>query len=102
MSAEHRSRPKGEHRKRCEIAGKYFYTSKKQALTSAARAGQRKGQELSVYKCRVCRGWHLTKSPTRVRGEVAILGSDLFDFDWKLFASVLDSNLHAFLDSHGV
>jgi hypothetical protein len=102
MSFVRNRKPGHKVRARCKVAGKYYYTSRKQALTLAARAESKEGIEIYVYKCDFCHGWHLTKSLDRGGPVIAIRGSDLFDFNWKVFADTLDQQLNIFFERHGV
>jgi hypothetical protein len=46
---------------RCE--SKHRYSTRKRALTAASIGGRKRGVALSVYKCELCKYFHLTSQP---------------------------------------
>jgi transglutaminase-like putative cysteine protease len=40
---------------------KVTYSTRKRALTAAAQWAAENGHEMAAYKCRSCKGWHITK-----------------------------------------
>ena len=64
MSARRGPRPKrvDDNKRKCKT-GKRRYTGRKAALSAARVAEYKPATGLFVYKCRLCRGWHLTKKP---------------------------------------
>ena len=50
----------------CKTTRKQGYRNRSSAMKFAERSTQICGQKLTVYKCRFCGSWHLTKHAPRV------------------------------------